>query len=91
MSPKLLDDLAADWLYDVMDVDGDTSGVRPKTHVDLLWIDELVDYGGRALKGGTELGALQLAQLGNPGHMADRFHDQRADTERPDAMFDSPA
>ena len=73
-----------------VDVSGHTVRMRPERDVDLLRLDKLRHESGRSSDQRTEFFGLGLTQLGNSKDVPPRLHDERADAQRSDRVFDTP-
>lgn len=87
VNPCLLDLFGGHGLNDPVNVDG---AVRPQRDVYLIGVGQLAHDTRRLMEQRSDLCRFLVVEIRNVEHMSLRFHDQRADAERPDAVLNPP-
>lgn len=87
VNPCLLDLFSGHGLNDPVNVD---RAVRPQRDVYLIGVGQLAHDTRRLMEQRSDLCRFLVVEIRNVEHMSLRFHDQRADAERPDAVLSPP-
>jgi hypothetical protein len=78
-------------LDDVVDMTRHSSRMGPQAGVDLVGVDQQGRDSGSEPRQSAELSDFRVVQVRDCGHMALGLHDECAEPERADAVFDHPA
>lgn len=88
---KVVHKLSGDRLNDVMDMAGLATGVRPQTDVGLLGLEQAVEDRRAPTQQRPVLLGFVRSQLRDPSHMPFGLDEQRADSQRSNAVLHPPA